>query len=342
MTAVPTFPEPARAWSYDEFVEDALAIVPAWAPQWTDHNPSDPGITLVELLAYYAEILAYRALRVTPDAELAFLSLMTGREHEALVGVSPTILAKRIRGAVAELARPQVAVTAHDYEQLAIDAARTVLGPDAAILARCFPDVDPRAWKDVAPGEVAVVLASDAADLRGACDEVAEQLAQRCLLTTRVHVVPAVVVEVRIGCRLALRPGFAMATAEAQVGDALRSRFDPLRTAASSAFGRPTHMGDVIAAIDDVEAVDYVEHVTVNSLADGPSDGVGSQVGVRVGEVAAMGVDTRLGGAASVALRRLETDAAGEVVSVLAQPWEIMRVSLARADVAGPRAGRRR
>ena len=35
----------ATAW------EEARALIPRYAPEWTDHNDSDPGITLAQLLA---------------------------------------------------------------------------------------------------------------------------------------------------------------------------------------------------------------------------------------------------------------------------------------------------
>ena len=38
-----------RRWS--DLVEQGRALIPLYAPEWTDHNASDPGITLMELLA---------------------------------------------------------------------------------------------------------------------------------------------------------------------------------------------------------------------------------------------------------------------------------------------------
>ena len=37
--------------SYDDLIAEARALIPAFAPEWTDHNPSDPGIALLELFA---------------------------------------------------------------------------------------------------------------------------------------------------------------------------------------------------------------------------------------------------------------------------------------------------
>jgi hypothetical protein len=63
---------------YSDLMEEALRLIPAHAPEWTNHNPSDPGITLVELFAYLTEMLVYRLNRVTPDHILAFLKLING------------------------------------------------------------------------------------------------------------------------------------------------------------------------------------------------------------------------------------------------------------------------
>ena len=38
--------------SYDDLRRELIERIPVYAPEWTDHNESDPGITLVELLAY--------------------------------------------------------------------------------------------------------------------------------------------------------------------------------------------------------------------------------------------------------------------------------------------------
>ena len=36
--------------TYDDLVEEALGMLPRYAPGWTNHNASDPGITIIELL----------------------------------------------------------------------------------------------------------------------------------------------------------------------------------------------------------------------------------------------------------------------------------------------------
>lgn len=63
-----------RRWS--DLVEQGRALVPLYAPEWTDHNVSDPGITLMELFAWVAEMDIYRLNRLTDAQKLRLLALM--------------------------------------------------------------------------------------------------------------------------------------------------------------------------------------------------------------------------------------------------------------------------
>ncbi|MEH2546702.1 hypothetical protein V1283_003347 [Bradyrhizobium sp. AZCC 2262] len=50
--------------------------IPLVAPDWTDHNDSDPGITLIQLFAYLAEQVGYRLNRVPEKTYVEFLRLV--------------------------------------------------------------------------------------------------------------------------------------------------------------------------------------------------------------------------------------------------------------------------
>jgi len=63
-----------RTWQ--DLVNEMRALIPTYAPQWTDHNPSDLGITLIELFAWLGESVIYR-LNQTPEKNyVAFLQLL--------------------------------------------------------------------------------------------------------------------------------------------------------------------------------------------------------------------------------------------------------------------------
>ena len=67
-----------RRWA--DLVDEGRALIPLYAPEWTDHNLHDPGITLIELLAWIAEMDIYQLNRIPERHKRKFL---------ALVGISP-------------------------------------------------------------------------------------------------------------------------------------------------------------------------------------------------------------------------------------------------------------
>src|SRR6266571_8564636 len=61
---------------FQDLVDDAKRLVQSRCPEWTDHNVSDPGVTLIETFAYLVDQLLYRLNR-TPDRNyLKFLDLI--------------------------------------------------------------------------------------------------------------------------------------------------------------------------------------------------------------------------------------------------------------------------
>lgn len=61
---------------FQQFVDDAKRYIQQACPEWTDHNVSDPGVTLVEAVAHMADQLVYRLNRVPEKNHLAFLDLL--------------------------------------------------------------------------------------------------------------------------------------------------------------------------------------------------------------------------------------------------------------------------
>jgi hypothetical protein len=343
----------ARAWSFDELLREGGSLIPAYAPQWTNHNPSDPGIALLELLAYFSEILAYRALRVTPDSKLHFLRLLEGQAaslSDPLLGQPSSVVDEAIRARVEALSFVECAVTPADFERLAVDAAERYLRRRPGLRAKCVPGLDLRSVVDrqqpvavEAIADVSIALALEPELPRETthrvCQHVQEALAPRCLLTTRAYVVRAPHLHVFVGCRILPEAGVPLSVAVEAVDAALRRRFDPMQSdewlSNPGPFGRPLHLSSVAAAIDRAEGVDYVEKVIVLRMSVDDPARDSSLVGIRIGVVAQLGEDTRLGGLASVGMRRLQTDRTGEAETVLVQPWEVVHVYLARHGVQG-------
>jgi len=69
---------------YQDIFDDARSRIPKYLPEWTDHNLSDPGITLLELFSWLSEMILYR-LNQVPDANfIAFLRLIGVEQKPAV------------------------------------------------------------------------------------------------------------------------------------------------------------------------------------------------------------------------------------------------------------------
>src|SRR5205085_1992325 len=66
---------------FQDLVDEAKRMVQQRCPTWTDHNVSDPGVTLIETFAYMVDQLIYRVNRVPDRLHLAFLDLIGLRLH---------------------------------------------------------------------------------------------------------------------------------------------------------------------------------------------------------------------------------------------------------------------
>jgi predicted phage baseplate assembly protein len=62
--------------TFNDIVEEAISMIPRYSPEWTNHNPSDPGITLIELAAWMTDLLIYRLNQVPDKNYVAFLNLL--------------------------------------------------------------------------------------------------------------------------------------------------------------------------------------------------------------------------------------------------------------------------
>lgn len=339
---------PLRDWHYDDLVREGLGLIPAYAPEWTNHNASDPGITLVELLAYFTELLVYRLGRVTPDAKLRFLRLLEGpdgAEWKQLAATPGKIGRQAVDDALARtvdaMSCSECLVTSADFERAAVDAAREHLAvhggpPIPAVRAVCLTGTGLRQRLRVKRGGDArahvgvVVLPGAALDpdaMARLCVDVDRALSARCLLTTTVHVFEPTVLHIAVAFRLTLRPG---AHAQSVLG-AVSERLSGLGEALSSAL----RVTDITELIDAAEGVDHVDGVVLTALSTdarrlGDAE---SGIGVQLAIHSTPGVDARLGLASELGSQRLRRDDAGRLASIALQPWEIARLHLARSAI---------
>jgi predicted phage baseplate assembly protein len=61
---------------FQDLVDDAKRLVQQKCPEWTDHNVSDPGVTLIETFAWMTDQVLYRLNRVPERNYIKFLELI--------------------------------------------------------------------------------------------------------------------------------------------------------------------------------------------------------------------------------------------------------------------------
>lgn len=154
---MPLLLPPSDERTFGSLMADVRARLPRLAPAWTDHNASDPGITLLELLAYLTETELYRLARVTTAQRRAFLRWFGLESH------GPTV------------AYTVVALVAPGGARVAVDADRE-LGSAAGGVT-----FSTTARLDVQPGGIAGLFAGASALFTSVMPEPVAQLAAPAL-----------------------------------------------------------------------------------------------------------------------------------------------------------------
>lgn len=62
--------------TYADIIAEAIRLIPRYCPEWTNHNPSDPGITILELCSWMTELILYRLNKVPEKNYLTFLDML--------------------------------------------------------------------------------------------------------------------------------------------------------------------------------------------------------------------------------------------------------------------------
>ncbi|KCZ70545.1 Baseplate J-like protein [Candidatus Methanoperedens nitroreducens] len=68
--------------SFDDLMKDVRSLIPRYDREWTNYNPSDPGITLLELFSWLGEMIIYRINRVPEESYINFLKLIAGVQEK--------------------------------------------------------------------------------------------------------------------------------------------------------------------------------------------------------------------------------------------------------------------
>jgi hypothetical protein len=243
--------------TYADLVAEGLRIIAAIGDEWTNRNPSDPGITLLELFAYTTETLIFRVNQITDDDRRAFARLLCS-DAELLSQLPPR---QALREAARRARQRERLVTCADFEEAALedgDVAR----------AHCVARRDLTATTSAAraadrPGHVSVLIvprANAPSPVADVLTRVKARLDPRRLVGTIVHVGEPEYVRVRVRLSVTLQPGVSADAVKNSLVSALTRFFDPLVGGPAETgwpMGRPVHVSEMYQLVDRTAGVDY-------------------------------------------------------------------------------------
>ena len=266
---------------FDDLVAEMRALIPRYAPDWTNYNASDPGITLIELLAWVTEATLYHLNRVPEATSLEFAKLLLGHVEEEEWRKQP--LEKRIdriyhsyleAGKEQEVKKQLEAVVGY--------AVRTFSEPYRAVTEEDFAREAKRAGNgnvsrvrvlsDGGDGQVIVVLVPGEAREPGQplLVQVKKHLDARRLVGTRVFVRGPLYTPVKLDIKAALKANTRSDAVEQELRDRINNYFHPLsggRDGNGWPFGRSVSVFELFHLIEDVNAIEYVESIVMNGVA---------------------------------------------------------------------------
>jgi|SRR5271166_794896 len=294
---------------YNDLVAEALARIPIYCPEWTNHNPSDPGITLVELFAYLTDMLLYRLNRVTDDNKRKFLKLLGDPDWDK------GDIRDEMRKAVLGVRERYRAVTKDDYEFLSTESFNNFLiepsklsgkieswklSVNLVVRAHCLPQRNLGAGTEterlrLRPEHVSVVIVpagerpnptppppTVAVPASGTAPQPSEEemnallafLEDRRMLTTKLHVVGPFYAHVSAQVLLARNVDSVERDLRSAVVASLADLLDPLPSEGRNGwpFGRDVFVSDIYEKLEKIPGLDFITDVMLDSQCTAGDD----------------------------------------------------------------------
>jgi hypothetical protein len=253
--------------TFDQLAAEGRALIARHFPAWTDYNPSDPGITLIELFAFLIEATLYQINRV-PERTLERFAALVG------IGRGPAEpIAQTLSRALAALQQRYRAVTMQDFEALALQVAFPAIARAKAVATA--PSDGSAAGGYTADQLVKVVIvpnvAMTAVDVQKLCDQVFADLAPRRLITTRISVVPPDRTPASISLTVARNLASDTITLGKTVSERVTTFFDDHGGGLDGTgwpFGRPVYRADLYRLVEGLDGVDHIADLLLDDDAN--------------------------------------------------------------------------
>lgn len=274
--------------TYKDILDEMIVSIPKYTDRWTNYNPSDPGITILELLSWIGETTLYRIDRMPEESYVNFLRLVAGaagadevesllkdpdvdRSHRKLLEFLKEIengTRKTIPEIKAEaldfLSSRYRAVTEDDFRELAIEA--TDSGIFEAKVKRAIVYRSPDEEK------VEIVIAADRQDkYKELIESVRNYLNPRALIGTIIEVKEPAYTGVAINIKIVCQPYARIDKVKENVRLRVSDHLDPFIGGPEKKgwpYGRLLTIYEIVQIVEKTDGVKLADSVVFDNNSD--------------------------------------------------------------------------
>lgn len=282
--------------TYKETVDEMIVSIPRYSDKWTNFNPTDPGITIIELLSWISETILYRINRIPDESYVNFLRMVAGASgaeyvEKLLNEMTSDPVSDRAQIKLLEFLKeiekgnkksvPDIktealkfldshyrAVTKKDFQQLSIEATEN----EEVKVKRADVDVS------MDTGRIEIIIVSDInydIDMDAKYDEmiskVKNYLYPRRLVGTRIEVKKPEFTPLKMNIEIICLPHARAKTVEKKIKDAIITYLDPLKGGPDKhgwPYGRSLTVFEIDRIIEETDDVDKTKSVIFNDISD--------------------------------------------------------------------------
>lgn len=246
---------------FDIRLQEAIAKLPAYSKEWTEYNLSDPGITIVELLAWLSDINSYKLNRIRKEHEEALLKLLVGIDANKDKEEDDKI--DSFSKLEQELLSTYKAVTLKDYENI-------ILENEEIIRAKASVDKKENIVTIIVVPKISSIL-KDTENIEDEHSEASELLKKlkehiepRLLLTTKVKIAypeytsvnTNIVIQTQYQDTLVLKNLII-----SKLQEFFNSTFG-IKQRAAWEFGKNIKIPDIYFLLNEIEGIDIIDSIS--------------------------------------------------------------------------------
>ncbi|PWB50736.1 MAG: hypothetical protein C3F06_11765 [Candidatus Methanoperedenaceae archaeon] len=278
--------------TYEDILDEMVSSIPRYSEKWINFNPADPGITILEILAWIFDANLYMINRMPEESYMNFIRLIAGargedvnllldklrkdpnsdRDHIELLSFLKEIEEKKNNGhpikdingmkaaALRFLQSDYRAVTEENFAALAIEATRN---RDEKI-----PGVKRTIVKGSPDGKIEIIIISDRQEKYAELKKIVKDyLEPRRLICTKIVVKEPVYSLLKIQIEATLLPHASARIIKRNIQKNIEDFLDPVKGGDDKKgwpYGRPVSVYELFHIIEETQGVDHVDNVILD------------------------------------------------------------------------------